>query len=104
MSEEMKETEEVSTNPEELMKSFFDAHKLAEMDKESLKHWENILSSIFELRRLHNEGRDHAMGLWSLLLMTVFPLPSKENLKEIEDEQGIKNGKSDPMEEGIKCC
>lgn len=86
MNKEIKETEEISTNPEELMKSFFDAHKLSEMDKESLKHWKNILCSILELKKLHNEGRDHAMGLWSLFLMTVFPLPSKENLKEIEDE------------------
>lgn len=77
--------EEKKMSPEELMKSFFDDNKLANMDKESLKHWDNIFNSILELKRLNNDVVNHSMAMWSLFLMTVFPFPNKD-LKSIEDE------------------
>lgn len=62
--------------PEELMKEFFDSNDLKNLDKESLGHWNNIMSSIIELRK---NPSNHSMGLW-LMLMMGLPINMLNNL------------------------
>lgn len=66
---------------EELIKEFFDYNNLKNLDKESLGHWNNIMSSIVELRRLNRENpSNHSMGLWLMLMMMALPINMLHNL------------------------
>ena len=61
----------VEKTPEELMKEFFDSNNLKNLDKESLGHWNSIMSSIIELRK---NPSNHSMGLWLMLMMMALPI------------------------------
>ena len=66
---------------EELIKEFFDSNTLKNLDKESLGHWNNIMSSIVELRRLNRENpSNHSMGLWLMFMMMALPINMLNNL------------------------
>ena len=71
----------VEKTSEELMKEFFDSNDLKNLDKESLGHWNNIMSSIAELRKLNKENSsNHSMGLWLMLMMMALPTNVLSNL------------------------
>ena len=80
----------VEKTPEELMKEFFSSNDLKNLDKESLGHWNNIMSSIVELRRLNRKNpSNHSMGLWLMLMMMALPLPGLMDLKEVSPSKLI---------------
>lgn len=59
------------------MKEFFDSNDLKNLDKESLRHWSNIMSSIIELRK---NPSNHSMGLWLIFMMMALPIGMLKNL------------------------
>lgn len=61
---------------EELMKEFFDSNDLQNLDKETLRHWDNIMSSIVELRK---NPCNHSMGIWLMFMMTALPINMLNN-------------------------
>lgn len=67
----------IEKTPEELIKEFFDSNDLKNLDKESLGHWNSIMSSIVELRK---NPSNHSMGLWLMLMMMVLPVNMLNNL------------------------
>ena len=67
----------IEKTPEELMKEFFDSNNLKNLDKESLGHWSNIMSSIIELRK---NPSNHSMGLWLIFMMMALPIGMLKNL------------------------
>lgn len=67
----------IEKTPEELMKEFFDSNDLKNLDKESLRHWSNIMSSIIELRK---NPSNHSMGLWLIFMMMALPIGMLKNL------------------------
>lgn len=67
----------IEKTPEELMKEFFDSNDLKNLDKESLGHWNSIMSSIIELRK---NPSNHSMGLWMIFMMFALPTSMLKNL------------------------
>lgn len=66
----------VEKTPEGLLKEFFDSNDLKSLDKESLRHWNNIMSSIIELRK---SPSNHSMGLWLMFVMMALPINMLNN-------------------------
>ena len=75
----------VEKTADELIKEFFDSNNLKNLDKVSLGHWNNIMSSIVELRKLNRENpSNHSMGLWLIFMMMALPIGMLNNLSTNE--------------------
>lgn len=59
---------------EELIKEALKPELLQNMDKESLRHLDSIISGFAELRRLNNDNPS-SFWMWTVLLMFLFGMP-----------------------------
>lgn len=79
-------------------------------NEESLKYVDSIISNLVELKKISVANpMSTSLMTWIPTILLLFTGPwasnqGEELLKKEEDEPDNKNGKSDPMEEGTKCC
>lgn len=109
MNEEIKETEAANVpSKEEIIDAIRDAFK---DNEEGLKLIDSIMSNLVELKKLDKSKPGSAsFRMWIMFIMFLFGMPSLEQplfglepTEREEDEQSIKNGEGDSVEEGTQC-
>ena len=109
MNEEIKETEAANVPSKE---EIIDAIKSTFKDnEEGLKLIDSIMSNLVELKKLDkSKPGSVSFRMWMMFIMFLFGMPSFEQplfglepTEREEDEQSIKNGEGDSVEEGTQC-
>lgn len=112
MNEEVEKTEGTATPEVPSKEEIVDAIKSAFKDnEEGLKLIDSIMGNLVELKKLDNSKPGSAsFRMWIMFIMFLFGMPSLEQplfglepTERTEDEQGIKDGESDSVEEGTQC-